>query len=150
MVGRPLSTRSGCWRPFRLQRFCGGGLGRCEEKGSAPKEIGRAEPGHPERTRANAVGGRPGHSDSLQAELTAEENEVFATIPTTKPMVEPLELQSRALMASRTVVEELERVTTVTIPRLKKDVTEATQATKMSTEKAREVEGSVGGKARRP
>ncbi|KAL9315796.1 hypothetical protein ACSQ67_016797 [Phaseolus vulgaris] len=51
-------------------------------------------------------------------------------------MVETLELQSRALMASRTVVEELERVTAVTIPRLKKDVTEATQATKMSTEKA--------------
>ncbi|KAL9323867.1 hypothetical protein ACSQ67_008724 [Phaseolus vulgaris] len=51
-------------------------------------------------------------------------------------MVETLELQSRALMASRMVVEELERVTTVTIPRLKKDVTEATQATKMSTEKA--------------
>ncbi len=72
----------------------------------------------------------------LQAELTAEENEVFATIPTTKLMVETLELQSRALMASRTVVEELERVTTVTIPQLKKDVTEATQATKMSTEKA--------------
>ncbi|KAL9277828.1 hypothetical protein ACSQ67_024953 [Phaseolus vulgaris] len=72
----------------------------------------------------------------LRAEPTAEENEIFATIPTTKPMVETLELQSRALMASRTVVEELERVTTVTIPRLKKDVTEATQATKMSTEKA--------------
>ncbi|KAL9297757.1 hypothetical protein ACSQ67_023653 [Phaseolus vulgaris] len=36
----------------------------------------------------------------------------------------------------RTVVEELERVTAVTIPRLKKDVTEATQATKMSAEKA--------------
>jgi len=72
----------------------------------------------------------------LQAELTAEENEIFATIPTTKLMVETLELQSRALMASRTVVEELERVTTVTIPRLKKDVTEATQATKVSTERA--------------
>ena len=72
----------------------------------------------------------------LQAELTAEENEIFATIPTTKLMVETLGLQSRALMASRTVVEELERVTTVTIPGLKKDVTEATQATKMSTEKA--------------
>ena len=66
----------------------------------------------------------------LQAELTAEESEVFATIPT-KLMVETLELQSRALMASRTVVEELERVTTVTIPLLKKDVTEATQAAKM-------------------
>jgi len=40
----------------------------------------------------------------LQAELTAEENEIFATIPTTKLMVETLELQSWALMASRTVV----------------------------------------------
>ncbi|KAL9315672.1 hypothetical protein ACSQ67_016673 [Phaseolus vulgaris] len=53
----------------------------------------------------------------LQVEPTAEDNEVFSTIPTTKPMVETLELQSRALIASRTVVEELERVTTVTVPR---------------------------------
>jgi len=72
----------------------------------------------------------------LQVELTVEDNEVLSTIPTTKLMVETLELQSRALIASRTVVDELERVTTVTIPRLKKEVTEATQATKASTEMA--------------
>ena len=107
MLSRLLSTRPGCWRQFRLQRFLRRGPRLLLRKGvGLLKEI-----------------------------RTAEENEIFATIPTTKLMVETLELQSRALMASRTVVDELERVTTVTIPRLKKDVTEATQATKMSTEK---------------
>jgi len=79
----------------------------------------------------------------LQVELTVEDNEVFSTIPTTKLMVETLELQSRALIASRTVVEELERVTTVTVPRLKKDVTEATQATKAATEMAEKLKAQV-------
>jgi len=79
----------------------------------------------------------------LQVELTAEENEVFSTIPTTKLMVETLELQSRALIASRTVVEELERVTTVIVPRLKKEVTEANQASKVSTEMAEKLKGQI-------
>jgi len=79
----------------------------------------------------------------LQVELTVEDNEVFSTIPTTKLMVETLELQSRVLIASRTVVKELERVTTVTIPRLKKDVTEATQATKASTEMAEKLKAQL-------
>jgi len=79
----------------------------------------------------------------LQVELTAEESEVFSTIPTTKLMVETLELQNRALIASRTVVEELERVTTVTVPRLKKEVTEANQALKASTEMAEKLKGQI-------
>ncbi|KAL9315414.1 hypothetical protein ACSQ67_016415 [Phaseolus vulgaris] len=79
----------------------------------------------------------------LQVEPTAEDNEVFSTIPTTRPMVETLELQSRALIASRTVVEELERVTTVTVPRLKKDVTEATKAAKATTEMAEKLKAQV-------
>jgi len=78
----------------------------------------------------------------LQVELTAEESEV-STIPTTKLMVETLELQSRTLIASRTVVEELERVTTVTVPRLKKEVTEANQALKASAETAEKLKGQI-------
>jgi len=79
----------------------------------------------------------------LQVELTVEDNEVFSTIPTTKLMVETLELQSRALIVSRTMVEELERVTTVTVPQLKKDVTEATQATRATTEMAEKLKAQV-------
>ncbi|KAL9329257.1 hypothetical protein ACSQ67_004260 [Phaseolus vulgaris] len=137
--GRPASVdTAGCWRQLRLQRFLRGGASLAAKKRGRPPKGNRDAPSRaiPNDLRANAVGGRHGHSCPSAAEPTAEENEIFATIPTTKPMVETLELQSRALMASRTVVEELARVTTVTIPRLKKDVTEATQATKMSTEKA--------------
>ena len=79
----------------------------------------------------------------LQTELTAEENEVLSTIPTTKLMVETLELPSRALVASRTVIEELERVTTVTVPRLKKEVTEANQAAKASAEMVEKLKAQV-------
>jgi len=114
-----------------------GASAAAKKRGRPPKGIHEGRAG-PSRTGSEptllAVG--LDIAAHLQAELTAEENEVFATIPTTKLMVETLELQSRALIASRTVVEELERVTTVTIPRLKKDVTEATQATKMAAEKA--------------
>ncbi|KAL9297717.1 hypothetical protein ACSQ67_023613 [Phaseolus vulgaris] len=122
----------------------------CKEKGSASEGSREGRAG-PSRTASEPTAVAVGLDIAahLRAEPAAEESEVFATIPTTKLMVETLELQSRALMASRTVVEELERVTTVTIPRLKKDVTEATQASKMSTEKARGVEGSIGGEARR-
>ena len=79
----------------------------------------------------------------LQAELTVEENEVLSTIPTTKLMVETLELQSRALVASRTEVEELERVTTVIVPRLKQEVTEAPQAIKVSVETAEKLKAEL-------
>ncbi|KAL9313362.1 hypothetical protein ACSQ67_018814 [Phaseolus vulgaris] len=136
--GRSATRRHGrVLAAVRLQLAIATGPRLLRRKGVGPSG-NQAGPSRaiPNDLRANAVGGRHGHNGPPAAELTAEENEIFAIIPTTKPMVETLELQSRALMASRTVVEELERVTTVTIPRLKKDVTEATQATKMSTEKA--------------
>ena len=79
----------------------------------------------------------------LRTELTAEENEVLSTIPTTKLMVETLELQSRTLVTSRTVIEELERVTTITIPRLKKEVTEANQASKASARMVEKLKGQL-------
>ncbi|KAL9330904.1 hypothetical protein ACSQ67_000514 [Phaseolus vulgaris] len=138
MDGRSASsTRPGVGGRSVYNGSRGGASAAAKKSGSTPKGNRRAEPGHPERPPSQRrwrsaldIAAHP------QSEPTSEENEIFATIPTTKPMVETLELQSRALMASRTVVEELERVTTVTIPRLKKDVTEATQATKVSTEKA--------------
>ena len=68
---------------------------------------------------------------------------MLSTIPTTKLMVETLELQSWALVASRTVIEELERVTTVTVPRLKKEVTEANQAAKASAEMVEKLKAQV-------
>ncbi|KAL9328326.1 hypothetical protein ACSQ67_003329 [Phaseolus vulgaris] len=49
MVGRPPSTRPGVGGRFVYNGSRGGGLGRCEEKGSAPKENREAEPDHPER-----------------------------------------------------------------------------------------------------
>ena len=58
-------------------------------------------------------------------------------------MVETLELQSRALVASRTVIEELERVMTVTVPRLKKEVTEANQASKASAGMVEKLKGQL-------
>ncbi|KAL9328687.1 hypothetical protein ACSQ67_003690 [Phaseolus vulgaris] len=112
---------------------CGGrGCSRNKEKGRPLREIKKAGRGHPERLVSRLINGRLEIASHLQTESTAEENEVLSTIPTTKLMVETLELQSRALVASRTVIEELERVTTVTVPRLKKEVAEANQASKAS------------------
>ncbi|KAL9313204.1 hypothetical protein ACSQ67_018656 [Phaseolus vulgaris] len=92
------STRPGCWRPFRLQRFSRRGPRPSRRKGSTPegKSEGRAGPS---RTTSEPTPLAVGMDIAAhpQSEPTAEENEIFATIPTTKPMVETLELQSGRL-----------------------------------------------------
>ena len=108
-----------------------------KKRGRPPKgnQEGRAGPSR--MTEPTLLAAGLDIATHLQAELTAEENEVLSTIPTTKLMVETLELQSR------TVVEELERVTTVTVPRLKREVTETAQATKAATEMAEKLKSQL-------
>ncbi|KAL9321992.1 hypothetical protein ACSQ67_010045 [Phaseolus vulgaris] len=100
------------------------------------RESRRSSRALPNDLRANLVNGRLGNSGPFAGRACVEENEVLSTIPTTKLMVETLELQSRALVASRTEVEELERVTTVIVPRLKRGGDRGPRAIKVSVETA--------------
>ena len=60
-----------------------------------------------------------------QFDLRPEDEEIFASIPTLDMVEETVELQCRAAVATRALGDELRRVKTVSIPKLKSQLNES-------------------------
>jgi len=93
----------------------------------------RGRPAKVPRTEAPSSSGSPISllvssvrvAPTMQFDLRPEDEEIFANIPTLDMVEETVELQCRAAVATRALGDELRRVKTVSIPKLKSQLSES-------------------------